>query len=183
MTVIATTVFSQEQDRHWLSIETDPVSTIFGARTISVIIQPTRAQYWSVFTNVVTADFPNWMDDFLNPKNKGKGFDASIIIGGGVGIDYTWREDGAGWYVGVIHLVFQNEVEKKEIRKNLLTGNIIPRVGYRWYFGKDASFYLNPFMGIRYEYLFSTTSRQIGDRTYSAAGLQPFGTIHIGYHF
>lgn len=117
-------------------IETDPMTTMFGAKTISLVLENDNIKHWSVFANVVTADFPNWMDEILNPANKGKGFDSRIKIGGGLSVDYFLDSKNQGWYVGWIHLVFNYQVQKDGIGKNLLALNTIPRVGYRYFFTK-----------------------------------------------
>ena len=64
-----------------MAIETDPMTTFFGAKTISFIYEPNKPKHWSLFTNVVSADFPDWMDDLLNKNNKGKGLDTKVKIG------------------------------------------------------------------------------------------------------
>ncbi|KJD31195.1 hypothetical protein PW52_16770 [Tamlana sedimentorum] len=175
-------IYAQEKEKSWIGLETDPISSAFGAKTLSVVIEPQKSHHWSLFLNVVNADFPNWMDDFLNPKNKGKGFDSKINIGGGFAIDYFIKEERKGVYLGLINLFFQNEISRNTVSGKVLTHNIIPRVGYRWYPFKKAKLYVNPFLGLRYEYSFQNTL-MIDGAVFTPAGIQPFGTIHIGYHF
>ncbi|MCE7995572.1 MAG: hypothetical protein HEP71_26575 [Roseivirga sp.] len=171
-----------QNDKSWLAIETDPMTTVFGAKTISLLVEPEGLKHWSIFTNLVSADFPQWMDDLLNPKNKDKGIDSKIKIGGGFALDYFFKPEREGYYVGLINLFFNNELEKGVARETVLSHNIIPRVGYRWCPFKGRNFYLNPFLGIRYEYLIEEAVSLQGE-TFKAAGIQPFGTVHIGYHF
>ncbi|MEL7427049.1 MAG: hypothetical protein AAFN81_28910 [Bacteroidota bacterium] len=172
----------QAPKRNWLGIETDPVSTALGAQTLSIIAEPRTIDHWSLFLNVVRADFPSWMDDFLNPNNEGQNFASRITIGGGVALDYFPREEKEGLYFGLINLFFRNEISRNNASSSILTHNIIPRIGFRWYPFTKTNFYLNPFFGLRYEY--SWQSQPTVDGTiYSAAGLQPFGTLHLGYHF
>ena len=178
-------LFAQEKDKHWIGVETDPISTVFGARTLSVLIEPPKIEHWSLFLNVVHADFPNWMDDFLNPNNKGKDFDTWIRIGGGVGLDYFTKEEREGLYFGLLNLFFQNDIISKnqnDVPKSVLTHNVIPRVGYRWFPFQKIRFYVNPFVGLRYEYSLGEP-QFIDGKEFLAAGIQPFGTVHIGYHF
>lgn len=172
----------QNQGNSWMAIETDPISTVFGAKTLSILVEPTQLPHWSLFFNVVNADFPDWMDDFLNPKNKGKGFDTKIGIGGGFAFDYFLKTERKGLYLGLINLFFQNDITLNDAKEKILTHNVIPRVGYRWYPFTKAAFYLNPFLGIRYEYALEGAVR-IENQEFTPAGLQPFGTLHIGYHF
>ncbi|MEO0733104.1 MAG: hypothetical protein AAFZ52_09735 [Bacteroidota bacterium] len=164
------------------SVETDPFSTAFGAKTLSVTIEPRRPEHWSLFLNVVSADFPGWMDDFLNPKNKGKAFDPRIRLGGGFGVDYFFRPERTGTYVGLLNLFFQNELRGSDNSVRLLTHNMIPRVGYRWYPFTKLRLYLNPFVGLRYEHAFGKRW-SLAEEAFTPAGLQPFGTMHIGYRF
>lgn len=171
-----------QKPKTWLAIETDPITTLFGATTLSVLIEPQRVGNWSLSTNIVAADFPDWMDNLLNPANKGKGFDTRIAIGGGFAIDYFLKAEREGCYVGFINLFFQNKVEKGGASGDVLSHNIIPRVGYRWYPFERSNFYVNPFLGIRYEYL-PKHRLIVGGEEFEAAGFGPFGTIHIGYHF
>lgn len=171
-----------QNNRSWLSIETDPMTTMFGAKTVSLLVEPENIRHWSLFTNVVSADFPQWMDDLLNPKNKDKGIDARIKVGGGFALDYFFRPEREGYYVGLINLFFNNALQKGSTEETVVSHNIIPRVGYRWYPFKGRNFYVNPFLGIRYEYLL-TKAMPLQGESFKAAGTQPFGTIHIGYHF
>ena len=182
--LMANLSFAQSQDspRGWLSLETDPFTTIFGAKTLSATIEPKSWQHWSLFLNVSQADFPNWMDDLLNPNNKGKGFDAKIDIGAGFGIDYFFDSERKGTYIGVINLFFDNKISAADLNANVLTHNIIPRIGYRWYPFEKRHFYLNPFAGFRYEYSLEERP-SLGGQNFESAGLQPFGTLHIGVHF
>ena len=170
------------QQANGFAIETDPVSTVLGARTISLLLEPSQLPHWSFFTNVVQADFPDWMDDFLNPTNKDKGFETKINIGGGFAVDYFLQAQREGLYFGLLNLFFQNEVSRAEASEKVMTHNIIPRVGYRWYPFQKSAFYVNPFVGLRYEYAWDTAVRLEGQE-FSAAGTQPFATVHIGYHF
>ncbi|MEO0727321.1 MAG: hypothetical protein AAFZ63_22430 [Bacteroidota bacterium] len=172
----------QELERNWLAIETDPVSTALGARTLSVIVEPSTIDHWSLFLNVVRADFPDWMDDFLNPNNKGENFTSRITIGGGFALDYFPKQSRDGLYFGLINLFFRNEISRNTTQRSILTHNIIPRMGFRWYPFEKTKLYLNPFFGLRYEYSWQKESTVDGT-LYSAAGLQPFGTLHLGYHF
>lgn len=166
----------------WLGVETDPMTTVFGARTLSILVEPQKTPHWSLFLNVVYADFPTWLDDLTNPKNEGKGFDTRILLGGGAALDYFLKEERVGTYFGMIHLFFENEVIKDNERQEVLTHNIIPRIGYRWYPFRRVNFYLNPFLGLRLEHDFGK-GMQVSGKAYEAAGLQPFGTMHVGYHF
>ncbi len=163
-------------------IETDPLTTMLGAKTISVVIESDKLQHWSLFTNVVSADFPEWMDNFLNPANKGKDFDSRIKIGAGLAIDYFLSPEQEGWYVGVINLVFNYKIQKNGSAEEILALNTIPRIGYRHFFTKNKNWYLNPFAGFRYESLLDK-SRVISGSEFEPAGLQPFGTVHLGYKF
>lgn len=165
-----------------LHIETDLLTTMLGAKTISVVIESDKLQHWSLFTNVVSADFPEWMDDFLNPANKGRGFNSRIKIGGGLAIDYFLTPEQEGWYVGLINLAFNYQVQKDGRTKEVLALNTIPRIGYRHFFTKDKNWYVNPFAGFRFE-SFVDKSNIISGSEYEPAGLQPFGTVHIGYKF
>ena len=171
-----------QSERKWLGIETDPISTAFGALTLSVVVEPKAAKHWSLFMNIVSADFPNWMDDFLNPNNKGKGFDSKINIGGGLAFDYFLKEEKEGFYFGLINLFFQNEVRQNDTTETVITHNIIPRLGYRWYPLKKINIYLNPFVGLRYEHTPGST-KSVDGTVFEPAGIQPFGTLHIGFHF
>jgi hypothetical protein len=179
--VLTTNSYSQNYDGI-ISIETDPVTTAFGARTISMLLEPEKIEHWSVFINVVSADFPNWMDDILNPNNKNKGFQTSIKIGGGLSVDYFFNNDRHGWYTGVMNLIFVNEIVDGEQEVEVVTHNIIPRVGYRKFIWEDKGWYVNPFFGLRYEHDFSKNSK-LNSSEFKPAGIQPFGTVHIGYHF
>ena len=175
-------LFGQDKEKHWIGLETDPISTVFGARTLSAVIEPPKIKHWSLFLNVVNADFPNWMDDFLNPKNKGKDFESEINIGGGFAIDYFIKEEREGTYFGLINLFFQNEISRNATSQIILTHNIIPRLGFRWFPFQKNNLYINPFLGLRYEY--SLEKIQFVDgQEYLPAGIQPFGTVHVGYHF
>ncbi|MEM9897552.1 MAG: hypothetical protein AAF789_14420, partial [Bacteroidota bacterium] len=147
-----------------------------------VIAEPRGLEHLSLFANVISADFPDWMDNLLNPNNKDQGFDHSISIGGGAALDYFLRANREGLYFGMINLFFNNEVARGGQSVSILSHNIIPRAGYRWYPFKTTTFYLNPFAGFRYEYLISEEVIVDGS-AYDGASLQPFGTIHIGYHF
>ena len=173
---------AQNQGNSWIAIETDPISTTFGAKTFSVLVEPAQLPHWSLFVNVVSADFPDWMDDFLNPKNKGKGFDIKIGIGGGFAFDYFLKPERTGLYFGMINLFFQNDITLNNATKKILTHNVIPRAGYRWYPFSRTAFYLNPFFGFRYEYALEGALR-IENQEFTPAGIQPFATLHIGYHF
>ncbi|MEM7573949.1 MAG: hypothetical protein AAF433_13665 [Bacteroidota bacterium] len=175
-------LLAQTSSRHWLSLETDPITTVFGARTLSFTIEPLKPKHWSWFGNIVRADFPDWMDELLNPKNADKGFDSEISIGGGIGIDYFFKEDREGLYVGLLSLFFEYSISRDQLRAPLLTHNLIPRLGYRWYPWKKLSWYLNPFLGWRYEHSFGK-SLELGEQRFLPAGWQPFGTIHLGFHF
>jgi|GEM_PF-5563558 len=173
---------AQNQSNGWIAIETDPVSTAFGAKTLSVLVEPTQLPQWSLFVNVVSADFPGWMDDFLNPKNKDKGFDSKIEIGGGIALDYFLKPERKGLYIGLINLFFRNDITLNDAKDKILTHNVIPRAGYRWYPFTKTAFYLNPFLGVRYEYALGAAVR-IENQEFTSAGIQPFATLHIGYHF
>lgn len=175
-------LIGQEKEKKWIGLETDPISTAFGARTLSAVIEPQTVNHWSLFLNIVNADFPNWMDDFLNPKNKGKGLDSKINIGGGFAVDYFINTERKGIYLGLLNLFFQNEVALNNSKGKLVTHNLIPRMGYRWYPFDKVNFYLNPFIGLRYEHAFQNTLTVDGIE-FRPAGIQPFGTMHIGYHF
>jgi len=172
---------SQAPDRGWLAIETDPMTTAFGAKTLSVLVEPAATPHWSFFGNAVRADFPSWMDDFLNPKNKGKELETSIAFGGGLSADYFLSETRNGWYVGVLNLLFNNEVAHSSGSYRVATYNIIPRFGYRMPLYKHW-LYLNPFAGLRYEYLLQDAPATDA-AAFEAAGLQPFATVHLGIHF
>lgn len=179
-------IHAQGKERSWFGLETDPISTTFGARTLSAVVEPAKMGHFSLFFNVVNADFPNWMDDFLNPKNKGKGLESKIKIGGGFGGDYFVKEEKEGLYFGLLNLIFEYQVRQStgpsDESNTFLTGNLIPRIGYRWYPSKKVNFYINPFLGMRYEY--AMQNPLIYDTTeYLPAGVQPFGTVHLGYHF
>lgn len=176
------TMYAQESREAWLALETDPFSTVLGAKTLSIIIEPNIFNHWSVFSNVVSADFPGWVDDFLNPKNRGKGFDSKINLGGGLAIDYFIREDHQGIYIGLINLFFHNEISRNGFFEKSKSHNVIPRVGYRWFPFEKKRLYLNPFLGMRYEYSIGEDIKLDGV-TFKAAGFQPFATMHIGYHF
>ncbi|MBO6523508.1 MAG: hypothetical protein JJ971_06780 [Balneolaceae bacterium] len=165
-----------------IHVETDPLTTVFGAKTVSLVFESEKVEHWSLFTNVVSADFPDWMDDFLNPKNKGKDFDTRIKLGGGLAIDYFFSPEKEGLYVGVINLAFNYQVQKDGSTEEILALNTIPRIGYRHFFAKNKNWYLNPFAGFRYESLFDK-SKMISGSEFKPAGLQLFGTVHIGYKF
>lgn len=165
-----------------IHIETDPLTTVFGAKTVSLVFESEKVEHWSLSTNVVSADFPDWMDDFLNPANKGKDFNTNIKIGGGLAIDYFLLPEQEGWYVGVINLVFNYQVQKDGSTEEILALNTIPRIGYRHFFTENKNWYLNPFAGFRYEILFDK-STMISGSEFKPVGLQPFGTVHIGYKF
>ncbi len=173
---------SGQKNQSWLAVETDPMTTVFGAKTLSVVIEPERIKHWSLFLNGVSADFPNWVNDLLNPHNKDKKFDSKIALGGGFAVDYFMKPERKGYYIGLINLFFNNQVTGDNETKEVMSHNIIPRVGYRWYPFKKTDLYLNPFLGIRYEYL---VKEQIivGGEEFKAAGFGPFGTMHVGYHF
>ena len=175
------TLQGYSQERKLMALETDPITTALGAKTLSVLFEPAELEHWSLFTNLVSADFPDWMDDLLNPKNEGKGFDTRVVLGGGFAIDYFVKPQREGLYAGLLNLVFVNEVARSGQTDRLLSHNVIPRIGYRWYPFPKLGLYLNPFMGLRYEYLWS--SEHTGKLPFEAAGLGPFGTIHIGFHF
>lgn len=175
-------IHAQEKEKSWIGLETDPISTVFGARTLSVVVEPQKIKHWSLFLNIVSADFPKWMDDFLNPNNKGKGFDTKVNIGGGFAIDYFIKEKREGVYIGLINLFFNNEIARNNLSDKVLTHNIIPRIGYRWYPFKKEVFYINPFLGMRYEYTWQNTLI-VDSEEFTPSGIQPFGTIHIGFHF
>lgn len=182
-------LFAQEKEKHWIGLETDPISTVFGASTLSAVIEPQKVPHWSLFLNIVSADFPNWIVDFLNPKNKGKGFDTKIKIGGGFAVDYFINEEREGFYFGMINLFFNYQIRElnapTDESNNFLSHNVIPRVGYRWYPSNKSKFYVNPFLGMRYKNaLQNPLIFDSGEYLeYEPAGIQPFGTIHIGYHF
>lgn len=171
-----------QNERKWIAVETDPMTTLFGAKTLSALFEPPKMRHWSLFTNAVAADFPVWMEDFLNPKNKGQGFDTQISFGGGFAVDYFLKPEREGYYFGIINLLFNTKVQSGATTDNLVSHNIITRLGYRWYPLESSGFYLNPFVGIRYEYLWSDQAL-IENKKYEAAGFGPFGTVHIGYHF
>ena len=174
-------VFAQTERIEW-GVETDPLSTAFGARTLSLVIAPPQFKHLSLFTNVVHANFPNWMDDLLNPKNKGKGFDSRIRIGGGFGIDYFFKEEREGFYAGLLNLFFQNEISRGAFSETIMSHNLIPRLGYRWFPFAKTRFYLSPFVGLRYEYSLEEVP-VVDGIVFEAAGLRPFCTLHIGFHF
>ena len=88
LVLIPTSITAQTTGRHWLALETDPFTTAFGARTISLMVEPQGVEHWSFFANAVQADFPDWMDDFLNPRNNGKMLDARIAAGGGIALEF-----------------------------------------------------------------------------------------------
>ncbi len=163
-------------------METDPVSTMFGAKTLSFIVEPQEIEHWSLFLNAVSADFPKWVDDLLNPKNRTTGLETKIILGGGFAIDYFPKVTRKGYYFGLINLIFNNRIIGSSETKESLSHNIIPRIGYRWYPFTKANFYINPFLGLRYEYLLDDHVTVNGQK-FRGAGFGPFGTVHIGYHF
>jgi len=172
-------VNGQDQRHKLVALETDPISTLLGAKTLSVVLEPKRPGHWSFFLNGVTANFPDWVDDVLNPNNKNKGFATKISFGGGFAVDYFLKEERKGIYVGLMNLFFDNNVRNGGLQKSILTHNVIPRLGYRWYPLNQKTLYLNPFVGIRYEYSLNGMTTIKGQK-FEAAGLQPFGTIHIG---
>ena len=179
--VINARIQAQESQR-WLFVETDPMSTLIGARTIWLGLEPNKLPHFSLAANITTADFSNDIDDLLNPHNKEKGFDTRVKIGGGLAIDYFFQKQQEKWYVGLINLLLVNEVSRNNQQITALSHNIFGRAGYRWYPFKQKGFYVNPFLGFRFEYL--PNGRVIlENQRFEAAGLQPFGSVHIGYHF
>ena len=182
LTTLTSIGINQTILRAQIVIETDPITTVFGAKTISLLIEPERLNHFSVFTNVVRADFPDWLDDFTNPHNEGQGFDHQIAIGGGAGLDYFKSPSKNGLYFGVLNLFFKNEVSAEGLTREITTHNIIPRVGYRKFIFNSSHVYINPFIGLRYEYV-TAGDRSFITKTYEPAGIQPFGTVHLGYKF
>ncbi|OJJ15122.1 hypothetical protein BKI52_39325 [marine bacterium AO1-C] len=180
--LIATPQVQAQESQQWLFIETDPMSTIIGARTLWLGIEPSKLSHFSFAANITTADFSNDIDDLLNPHNKGKGLDARVKIGGGLAIDYFFQKQQEKWYLGIINLLFVNEVSLNNQQMTALTHNVFGRVGYRWYPFQQKGFYVNPFLGFRYEYL-PNGRVMLENQLFEAAGLQPFGSVHIGYHF
>lgn len=178
---LANYAFSQHPSQG-ISFETDPMTSILGAKTLSIIVEPKASSHWSLFTNIVRADFPSWVDDMINPHNKDKGFQSCITIGGGIGTDYFFSSAKTGFYAGALQLFFRYRITQASRKQYLTSYNLIPRLGYRWYPFSTHHFYINPFMGVRYETLITQAS-STHNPTYQAAGFQPFGTIHLGYHF
>ena len=99
---------SAQRELRSIGIETDPFSTVLGARTISCVIEPPKVKKWSLFLNVSKASFSDKIDDFLNPKNKENGLGTQIKWGSGFGIDYFKKENRDGVYFGVINLFFRS---------------------------------------------------------------------------
>ena len=163
-----------------LLIETDPISTVLGARTLSIIIEPNDLEHWSFFGNIVTADFPTWMDNFLNPNNKGKGLTSKIKIGAGLAVDYFLDANRRGLYGGLLQLFFRNQISLLGVKGNITTYNLIPRIGYRWFAFGGNRLCINPFLGVRYEHAMGRTLVLLHE-TFQPAGWQPFATIHVGF--
>ncbi|MEM9858760.1 MAG: hypothetical protein AAF843_15485 [Bacteroidota bacterium] len=181
LTLLNGRLFSQSRELSSVAMETDPMSTAFGARTISLILETKKLKHFSIFTNAVKADFPSWMDELLNPRNKNKGYDSEIRKGGGVGVDYFIEDNMSGLYFGLVNLLFEYKLSRLDKTTTATAHNIIPRVGFRKFFSSTSKFYVNPFVGFRYEHFIRSGSDLQGQR-YDPAGLQPFATIHIGYH-
>ncbi len=138
--VSATLQCNAQRGKIGLAVETDPISTVFGAKTF--LIEPHEIDHWSWFVNVVSADFPKWMDDLLNPKNKTIGLETKIKPRGGFAIDYFLKAKKNGCYLGVINLLSRNSansgLESKECPSSL-SHNINPRF-YRPHFTMRISF-------------------------------------------
>ncbi|MBV6646088.1 MAG: hypothetical protein KI790_11605 [Cyclobacteriaceae bacterium] len=173
---------AQGRETKSVAIETDPTTTIFGARTLSIIIEPESLGHFSIFTNVVTADFPTWIEDLINPRMANKAFEAQIKIGGGFSVDYFLDADRTGWYFGLLNLFFKNQVSRNEQRQTFTTHNIMPRIGYRWFPFTNNNIYLNPFFALKGEYKLSGNNLVDGQR-YKPQPIYAFMTVHIGYHF
>lgn len=173
--------YSQTIEKSVFSMEIDPISTVLGAKTIwGMYHSKSKANY--VFgLNLFTSDFSNKVDDLLNPKNVDKGFETKVKVGGGMSMDYFFAKNHEGYYIGIANLLFNNEVELASEAQTFLTHNVVPRVGYRWYPFPKLWLYLNPFLGLRFEYAFKTI--QFEQDEFRAAGLQPFGSVHVGYRF
>lgn len=179
--VVYNTSYGQNTEKNMFSLETDPFSTVLGAKTIWGMYHPKSKAHYVFGLNLFTSDFSNKVDDLLNPKNRDKGFETKVKIGGGFSVDYFFAENHEGYYIGITNLLFNNEVELASETQTFLTHNVVPRAGYRWHPFPKLGLYLNPFLGLRFEYAFKNI--QFEEDKFRAAGLQPFGSIHIGYRF
>lgn len=181
--VVYNNSFGQEIDKSSFSLEIDPISTLLGAKTIWGVFHPKSNAHYTLGLNLFTSDFSNKVDDLLNPKNKGKEFETKVKVGGGISIDYFFTENHEGYHIGVANLLFNNEVSLFSEPQSFISHNIIPRLGYRWHPFSKKGLYLNPFLGLRFEYAFRKVQFQPQGVEFKTAGLQPFGSIHVGYKF
>ena len=163
-----------------VGVETDPVSSALGARTLTIQVDPPRLSGVALSAVAFSGEFPAFAQQALRLRND-DGVRWRIRPSFGGGIDYFWNRPGSGWFVGLVALQFHNRIARGNDRSDFHTLNLIPRIGYRWFFTNNINVYVAPFVGPRFEFRVAGDPA-VGGAEFDIPTVTPFATMHLGIH-
>ena len=114
------------------AVEFDPITTAVGAKNLLLYYEP-KESHWTFSAIGFSADFPEWVTDFMSHKNKGKGFDYEIKPSLGLGTDYFVNKNKTGAHYGLILFLWNYEVSRNNQTAEFSNLEILPRAGYRYF--------------------------------------------------
>ncbi len=171
---------AQGEPRGAGALETDPLSTAIGARTLTLQWNPEESGGVALSAVAFSGEFPDFAQRLLRLRND-SGVDWRIGPSFGVGVDYFVASRAEGLFLGVVALEFHNVIERRGDRSRFFSINFIPRVGYRWFLDADSSIYVAPFGGPRFEFKLAGDN-SVDGVVFEPTRVAPFATVHVGIH-
>ncbi len=166
-----------------ISVETDPATFAFEGYAGHVRIQPDGSP-WVISLGAYSLKFPGIMRKLVIEPSSDS-INLKLDSGVGLFVDRYWSAaKNEGFFTGaqVAHhnlTVSDKNAPGSESKYKAVI--VMPRMGYRWNIG-NSGFYLLPWAGLGFVSTIGDDPK-IGNQTYSAKKMLPFGTLHLGYQF
>ncbi len=164
-----------EPETHW-SIGTDVSPWFLSGYSVIAGVEPAVCPGCRVQIEVWGFDFPEFYVE-LAEANAGEGWGRRVNVGGVLYLDY---QSELGWHVGAAWSTFQSTVSREGATGELLSTEILGRVGWRFFLWEGL--YVDPWVAAGPVWTLSPEPEVAGER-YEESPVQILGTLHAGWRF
>jgi hypothetical protein len=165
-----------------LSLELDPAPFLLNGYSFSLRFSTPKLAHWSAMASVFAADLP---DGMIPEADRDAGFSGlRFKPSHALFVDYTFRDDGRGFYCGPSVFLYDNRVHHDPSGTEHAVRTIYPnlRVGYTCFPFRRAGLYLSPWVNVGNEMALDARDASDGPH-YEPAGFKYIVAVHVGYRY